>query len=160
MLIRKGARVNEKNKEGQTPLHVATEHSHLDAMDLLLRHGAKVNACDARGESPLSLAARRDSAAACRLLLACGADTRPEPHYSQPDDSCANAAALRLLEAARTGDVETARAILDARPRLVNCRDVDGRHSTPLHFAAGYNRLALAQLLLQRGADVHAKDKG
>ncbi|KAG7298470.1 hypothetical protein JYU34_018099, partial [Plutella xylostella] len=38
MLIRKGARVNEKNKEGQTPLHVATEHSHLDAMDLLLRH--------------------------------------------------------------------------------------------------------------------------
>ncbi|KAJ0170043.1 hypothetical protein K1T71_014649 [Dendrolimus kikuchii] len=162
MLIRKGARVNEKNKEGQTPLHVATEHAHLDAMDLLLRHGAKVNACDARGESALSLAARRDSAAACRLLLACGADTRVEPHYTQPDadDACSNAAALRLLEAARTGDVETARAILDARPRLVNCRDVDGRHSTPLHFAAGYNRLPLAQLLLQRGADVHAKDKG
>ncbi|CAH2209183.1 jg25642, partial [Pararge aegeria aegeria] len=52
-------------------------------------------------------------------------------------DACSNAAALRLLEAARTGDVETARTILDARPRLVNCRDVDGRHSTPLHFAAG-----------------------
>ncbi|KAL4714330.1 hypothetical protein ACJJTC_009682 [Scirpophaga incertulas] len=158
MLIRKGARVNEKNKEGQTPLHVATEHSHLDAMDLLLRHGAKVNACDGRGESALSLAARRDAAAACRLLLACGADARPDarPH----DDACSNAAALRLLEAARTGDVETARAVLDSRPRLVNCRDVDGRHSTPLHFAAGYNRLPLAQLLLQRGADVHAKDKG
>ncbi|KAG7298471.1 hypothetical protein JYU34_018100, partial [Plutella xylostella] len=74
--------------------------------------------------------------------------------------ACANAAALRLLEASRSGDVEAARALLDARPRLVNCRDVDGRHSTPLHFAAGYNRLALAQLLIQRGADVHAKDKG
>ncbi|XP_063836754.1 poly [ADP-ribose] polymerase tankyrase [Ostrinia nubilalis] len=194
MLIRKGARVNEKNKEGQTPLHVATEHSHLDAMDLLLRHGAKVNACDARGESALSLAARRDSAAACRLLLACGADARPDAHHppagklgfrvdqprhsrsrrlllacgadARPDahhppaDACANAAALRLLEAARTGDVETARSILCSRPRLVNCRDEDGRHSTPLHFAAGYNRLPLAQLLLQRGADVHAKDKG
>lgn len=160
MLIRKGARVNEKNKEGQTPLHVATEHAHLDAMDLLLRHGAKVNACDGRGSSALSVAARRDSAAACRLLLACGADTTPDALYPQPDDACANAAALRLLEAARTGDVENARSILDARPRLVNCRDVDGRHSTPLHFAAGYNRLPLAQLLLQRGADVHAKDKG
>ncbi|XP_028173938.1 poly [ADP-ribose] polymerase tankyrase [Ostrinia furnacalis] len=159
MLIRKGARVNEKNKDGQTPLHVATEHSHLDAMDLLLRHGAKVNACDARGESALSLAARRDSAAACRLLLACGADARPDAHHP-PADACANAAALRLLEAARTGDVETARSILCSRPRLVNCRDEDGRHSTPLHFAAGYNRLPLAQLLLQRGADVHAKDKG
>ncbi|XP_068626122.1 poly [ADP-ribose] polymerase tankyrase-2-like [Battus philenor] len=76
------------------------------------------------------------------------------------NNACSNAAALRLLEAARTGDVETARSILDSRPRLVNCRDVDGRHSTPLHFAAGYNRLPLAQLLLQRGADVHAKDKG
>ncbi|KPJ02272.1 Tankyrase-1 [Papilio xuthus] len=76
------------------------------------------------------------------------------------DHAFAKAAALRLLEAARTGDVETARALLDSRPRLVNCRDVDGRHSTPLHFAAGYNRLPLAQLLLQRGADVHAKDKG
>ncbi|XP_050676368.1 poly [ADP-ribose] polymerase tankyrase [Leptidea sinapis] len=157
MLLRKGARVNEKNKEGQTPLHVATEHSHLDAMDLLLRHGAKVNACDARGETALSLAARRDSGAACRLLLACGAETLDNQHAH---DACANAAALRLLEAARTGDVETSRAILDTRPRLVNCRDVDGRHSTPLHFAAGYNRLPLAQLLLQRGADVHAKDKG
>ncbi|CAH2100652.1 unnamed protein product [Euphydryas editha] len=158
ILIRKGARVNEKNKDGQTPLHVATENAHLDAMDLLLRHGAKVNACDARGESALSLAARRDSAAACRLLLACGAhapDTRPDT-----DDACSSAAALRLLEAARAGDADAARAVLDARPRLVNCRDVDGRHSTPLHFAAGYNRLPLAQLLLQRGADVHAKDKG
>ncbi|XP_022819057.1 tankyrase isoform X1 [Spodoptera litura] len=160
MLIRKGARVNEKNKDGQTPLHVATEHAHLDAMDLLLRHGAKVNACDGRGSSALAVAARRDSAAACRLLLACGADTTADAMYPQPDDACANAAALRLLEAARTGDVENARTILDARPRLVNCRDVDGRHSTPLHFAAGYNRLPLAQLLLQRGADVHAKDKG
>ncbi|XP_072943225.1 poly [ADP-ribose] polymerase tankyrase [Epargyreus clarus] len=157
MLIRKGARVNEKNKDGRTPLHVATEHAHLDAMDLLLRHGAMVNATDARGESALSVAARRDAPHAARLLLACGADARPDP---QPPDACANAAALRLLEAARTGDVETARTILDTRPRLVNCRDVDGRHSTPLHFAAGYNRLPLAQLLLQRGADVHAKDKG
>ncbi|XP_063543871.1 poly [ADP-ribose] polymerase tankyrase [Cydia strobilella] len=159
LLIRKGARVNEKNKEGQTPLHIATEHSHLDAMDLLLRHGAKVNAMDGRGMSALSVAARADAAAACRLLLACGAHAQ-EPSYPAPMDACANAAALRLLEAARTGDVEAARAALDARPRLVNCRDVDGRHSTPLHFAAGYNRLPLAQLLLQRGADVHAKDKG
>jgi len=34
------------------------------------------------------------------------------------------------------------------------------RHSTPLHFAAGYNRVAVCQYLLSHGADVHAKDKG
>lgn len=32
--------------------------------------------------------------------------------------------------------------------------------STPLHLAAGYNRVRIVQLLLQYGADVHAKDKG
>lgn len=32
--------------------------------------------------------------------------------------------------------------------------------STPLHLAAGYNRVRIVQLLLQHGADVHAKDKG
>jgi len=42
----------------------------------------------------------------------------------------------------------------------VNCRDLDGRHSTPLHFAAGYNRKTVVEFLLKHGADVHAKDKG
>lgn len=45
-------------------------------------------------------------------------------------------------------------------PQTVNCRDLEGRHSTPLHFAAGYNRVAVVEYLLQNGADVHAKDKG
>lgn len=42
----------------------------------------------------------------------------------------------------------------------VNCRDVEGRQSTPLHFAAGYNRVSVVEYLLLHGADVHAKDKG
>lgn len=45
-------------------------------------------------------------------------------------------------------------------PQNVNCRDLEGRHSTPLHFAAGYNRVAVVEFLLHHGADVHAKDKG
>lgn len=45
-------------------------------------------------------------------------------------------------------------------PQSVNCRDLEGRHSTPLHFAAGYNRVSVVEYLLHHGADVHAKDKG
>lgn len=50
--------------------------------------------------------------------------------------------------------------ILATHLSVVNCRDVDGRQSTPLHFAAGYNRVSVVEYLLQHGADVHAKDKG
>ena len=50
--------------------------------------------------------------------------------------------------------------LIGIHPHAVNCRDLDGRHSTPLHFAAGYNRVAVVEYLLQHGADVHAKDKG
>ncbi|VDP57832.1 unnamed protein product [Schistosoma curassoni] len=93
---------------------------------------------------------------------------------------------LQLLEAAKSGDVEMVRRLITthhysvcpdgaanelctessesctvtAPLDLINCRDIDGRHSTPLHFAAGYNRLAIVELLLQYKADVHAKDKG
>ena len=50
--------------------------------------------------------------------------------------------------------------LIAAHSLAVNCRDLDGRHSTPLHFAAGYNRVVVVDYLLQHGADVHAKDKG
>lgn len=66
----------------------------------------------------------------------------------------------QLLEAAKSGDLEQVRSILSTYPHIVNCRDVDGRHSTPLHFASGYNRVLVVEYLLQLGADVHAKDKG
>ena len=66
----------------------------------------------------------------------------------------------QLLEASRSGDLDTVVKILNQRPDIVNCRDRAGRLSTPLHFASGYNRVAVVDYLLQHNADVHAKDKG
>lgn len=66
----------------------------------------------------------------------------------------------QLLEAAKAGDLEAVQRLLTNCPQTVNCRDLDGRHSTPLHFAAGYNRVSVVEFLLDHGADVHAKDKG
>lgn len=86
---------------------------------------------------------------------------------------------LQLLEASKSGDLDVVnvgliRSILSTRvttldsfqriltshPSLVNCRDAQGRNSTPLHFAAGYNRLQVVEYLLSMGADVTARDKG
>ena len=63
-----------------------------------------------------------------------------------------------MLEAARNGHEEKLQALLT--PLNVNCHAEDGRKSTPLHLAAGYNRTRIVQLLLKYGADVQAKDKG
>ena len=63
-----------------------------------------------------------------------------------------------FLEAARSGREEVLLAYVT--PIIVNCHASDGRKSTALHLAAGYNRVNCVQLLLQHGADVHAKDKG
>lgn len=66
----------------------------------------------------------------------------------------------QLLESAKAGDLDQVQRLLGSFPHIVNCRDLDGRHSTPLHFASGYNRVPVVEYLLQLGADVHAKDKG
>lgn len=44
ILIRKGALLNEKNKNLLTPLHIAADHSLYEIIDTLLKNGAKVNA--------------------------------------------------------------------------------------------------------------------
>lgn len=66
----------------------------------------------------------------------------------------------QLLEAAKAGDLDTVQRIALSNLLTVNCRDLDGRHSTPLHFAAGYNRIPVVEFLLEHGAEVHAADKG
>ncbi len=42
---------------------------------------------------------------------------------------------------------------------FTNCSPLH-HQSTPIHLAAGYNRVRIVQLLLKHKADVHAKDKG
>lgn len=174
ILIRKGALLNEKNKDFLTPLHVAADHSHYDIMDLLLKSGAKVNALDGLGQTALHRCARDDNIQACRLLLSYSIDTslislqgytaaqlaseNVQKILKDPPDT--EMIECQLLEAAKAGDLDTVRRIVLANPHTVNCRDLDGRHSTPLHFAAGYNRVPVVEFLLENGAEVHAADKG
>ncbi|XP_038660428.1 poly [ADP-ribose] polymerase tankyrase-1 isoform X2 [Scyliorhinus canicula] len=174
LLLRKGANVNEKNKDFLTPLHVASERAHNDVVEVLHKHGAKINALDTLGQAALHRAAHGGHLQTCRLLLSYGSDpsilslqgftaaqmgnesvqqilNENVPLHNSDVD-------YRLLEAAKAGDLETVKQLCTTQN--VNCRDLEGRHSTPLHFAAGYNRVAVVEYLLHHGADVHAKDKG
>uniref|UniRef100_A0A8C8K137 Poly [ADP-ribose] polymerase n=2 Tax=Oncorhynchus tshawytscha TaxID=74940 RepID=A0A8C8K137_ONCTS len=174
LLLRKGANVNEKNKDFMTPLHVAAERAHNDIMEVLQKHGAKMNALDTLGQTALHRAAMAGHLQTCRLLLSYGADASILSLQGFTASQMGNEAVqqilsenvpvrnsdvdYQLLEAAKAGDLDTVKSLCS--PQNVNCRDLEGRHSTPLHFAAGYNRVAVVEYLLHHGADVHAKDKG
>uniref|UniRef100_A0A8C1QIN9 Poly [ADP-ribose] polymerase n=1 Tax=Cyprinus carpio TaxID=7962 RepID=A0A8C1QIN9_CYPCA len=174
LLLRKGANIHEKNKDFMTPFHVASERGHNDVLEVLQKHGAKVNAVDTLGQTALHRAALAGHIQTCRQLLSYGADPSIVSLQGFTASQMGNEAVqqilneniptrnsdvdYRFLEAAKAGDLDTVKQLCS--PQNVNCRDLEGRHSTPLHFAAGYNRVAVVEYLLHHGADVHAKDKG
>jgi ankyrin repeat protein len=61
-----------------------------------------------------------------------------------------------IHDAARKGDANKIKALLQADPKLVTDRDKNG--DTPLHVACLHGQTAAAQALIDAGADVNAKN--
>lgn len=165
-LLRHGAKVNVLDGMGQTALHRSSRDGLSSVCRLLFSYGADPTIVSLQGYTAAQVATE-----AVQKLFA----EEPSLFTASSSTSLVPPADLeyQLLEAAKAGDLDNVRRILSlvgggsngstpspAALQLVNCRDLDGRHSTPLHFAAGYNRLAVVEYLLQHGADVQAKDKG
>lgn len=73
-LIQKGARIDLKDNQGNTPLMVAARIGNVDAARLLIARGANLNAANSLGETPLIMAVQRRDSPMTRLLLTQGAD--------------------------------------------------------------------------------------
>ncbi|KAL4609137.1 M-phase phosphoprotein 8 isoform X1 [Arapaima gigas] len=74
LLIKKGVRVNARQKNGSTALMHAAEKNFLTTVAILLEAGALVNAQTLSGETALMKACKRGNADIVRLLLEYGAD--------------------------------------------------------------------------------------
>src|SRR5579863_2686064 len=61
-----------------------------------------------------------------------------------------------LTDAAGRGDLDSVRATLKQHPELASARDGEG--ATALHYAALGGHRAVAELLVESGADVNARD--
>ena len=61
-----------------------------------------------------------------------------------------------MIEAVKLGDLERVRAMLASDGRLASQRDESG--ATPLHYATLNGHRQIAELLLERGADINSAD--
>jgi len=64
--------------KGETPLHWASQHGHLNVAELLVAKKAEVNAKDDKGDTPLHSAAKYDHKDVAEFLLANKADVNAQ----------------------------------------------------------------------------------
>ena len=152
LLLERGAHVHFL---GNPPLLQAitfSDDARVDAVRFLLRHGADVGGATRSLWTPLHVAANVGCPKAARVLLENGADV-----VIQNDKGWAP---MHVLSVSMIGKCESERAIF-ARSLVEHSADVnvqDKFGATPLHFASRHGRLEITQLLLNHGANAHAKN--
>lgn len=119
----------------RAPIHAAA-YSKPEAVEYLLRQGAQATAPDEQGFPPLEAAITGGSDACFRLLL---------PHYAKAQLDGDPDAWNALDQAVTQGRTAMARSLVDECGVDANVR---GGWGTPLHKAAWFDRLDLAELLL------------
>ena len=158
LLVERGVDVHAQDKDHDTALHLAAFSGRLEIAKLLIDHGAITTAESDHGESPLHLASRgqyvsqENGVSIVQLLLERGADiTATDRHQNTP-----------LHSASSLGRLEIARVMLDHSVKAVSEND---RAQTPLHLVSQGNYWfqddgpGVAKLLLEHGADMHARDE-
>ncbi|UAK24641.1 ankyrin repeat domain-containing protein [Sphingomonas nostoxanthinifaciens] len=106
-LIGRGAQVDVRDRDGNTPLMTAVQLSDPASAQLLVESGAKVNLVNNRGETPLIMAVQHRDVASARLLISAGADPKiadtiagKSAHDYATEDSRA-APILRMMDEAK-----------------------------------------------------------
>ena len=67
--MERGAEIEAKDVNNQTPLHLAALSNSIETAKLLLESGAEIEARDVNNRTPLDVAARKNSAETAILLL-------------------------------------------------------------------------------------------
>ena len=166
-LLKAGADPNTRTTaDGETVLMVAARDGNLDAVNRLLAHGADVNAKESyKGQTALMWAAAERHPQVVKALLEHGADWKVQSAYREtkiPKLSTASSISpisrgglTAFLFAAREGDIETAKVMLDAHVDI-NQTDVDG--TSGLVVSIMNKHYTFAKFLLDRGADPNVTD--
>ena len=170
LLIKNGADVNQKNRDGGTALHGAAFLGHADVARLLIENGADVNAENYEGDTPLNAVyVDWDTTKGIAGFLQIDIDeeavesgrTRVVELFNQYDaklgEGNLNSRGDELCEAVAAGDIETVKA------QLIEGADPNARDrelgATPLSWATLFNQFEVGEFLIQKGADVNARNR-
>ncbi len=153
VLIEAGAKIDSVNAQGETALSAAAFTSNVELAALLLAHKAPPDATDASGKSVIVYAAARGASPIVEMLLDAGVDINARYRADltalmwaagHPDDTAAEAG------------LRTVRLLL-SRGAKVDLVDDRGRNA--LMIASGLGHAAIAQMLVDAGADRNMRDK-
>jgi ankyrin repeat protein len=150
-------------KDGETVLMTASRTGNADAVRILLSRGADVNARENyKGQTALMWAASERHPAVVKLLLERGADWKvrsfdretkpPKLSAASSISPIARGGFTALSFAAREGDIESARVMLDGGVDI-NYGDID--NTSALTVAIMNKQYSFAKFLLDRGADIN-----
>jgi quinoprotein dehydrogenase-associated probable ABC transporter substrate-binding protein len=148
LLEKKHADVNGMDLQGETPLHHAIVQQSPAMLQFLIAHGADANERDRDGWTPIMTAAYTDDPDAIKVLVAHGADP----------NAVSNQKMTALGVASQYAKDKAALALLGA--------GADPGHGvgeagyTPLMLASANDAQDVARALIQKGADVNARNSG
>jgi len=188
LLIEKGADVSAKSNNGWTPLHIAAGNGNLEVIQLLVEKGADVNAKDAQGWTPLHVAAGNGHADVVEFLVGKSVDVNARDRYGRTPlhyaalrwltFAWANVPVLlinRIISNTFIRDllINLYKMVLsdilheDKFIEIINkinreyefTSEISVRvHETFFRWNVKRNHRKVAELLLERGADVNAAD--
>ncbi len=171
-LIEADANPNITMPMGETPIMTAARAGSARGVELMLRAGADVNASEqSREQTALMWATAQGHVDVARALIEAGADLearsklRARLMYADATNGGAFDQGITeqlggftaLLFAARSGDVEMARLLLN---NGANIEAVAGNETSALVIATHSGHRDLAELLLERGADANTIGAG
>ena len=141
-LIRAGADVNCKGKDGTTALNKAVGFGAVDCLETLIESGAKIY----RSTTPLIIAAITEYLECMKVLIREGADLNIQGGNGN----------TALTAAAIKGHVESVKLLIQAGADL----DIgDENDRTTLMVAAGFGHVECVKLLIQGGANLDIRDE-
>lgn len=158
LLAEAGAKLNERNNDGESPLHYCAHDPSGRLAGALLDAGAMIEVLNHERRTPLHAAAVMGNLPMLRLLLARRANPNAADNLGNtPLHHLVNDNARDHLEGDVDETLRVAASLLLQWGAKISARNRN--HMTPLHAAAQTNNASLVAFLLDQGADPEASGK-